>query len=283
MVRDMQKVISVDQLSSLFNAIRDSSRGKIYTNFFFDEPKHSRWIEEGIFFFKQGDGYCMLLKKNSNFYNLFYVTSSLEALKQALEETTFNLDVSTDIVTKGEGSEEINLLVSCGFDFRRRLFRMIHSGELIICRAASNIINATEADAKEIKSLLDNNFDTLSEQIPDIEEILDLIKENGVCLYKEGNAIKGLAISQIKGVSFMLRYWLVLPEARNKGIGSELLKASIDKYQSKKQSLWVVSNNDNAIKRYEHLGFRKDKLIDTVLVKKINSLDYERKDTCHIG
>lgn len=51
------------------------------------------------------------------------------------------------------------------------------------------------------------------------------------------------------------------------GIGSSLYKkVMFESKNIKRQMLWVVSDNENAIKRYEHYGFKLDRFIDNVMI-----------------
>lgn len=120
-------------------------------------------------------------------------------------------------------------------------------------------------DVCEIKKILEDNFDILSERIPSIEELLEV--KNSTFIIKEDNEIASILISEIKGKTKELRYWLVLPEYRKKGYGSLLMKYFLNSNEETiRFTLWVDTSNLNAIKNYEINGFRKDRLINKIFI-----------------
>lgn len=70
-------------------------------------------------------------------------------------------------------------------------------------------------------------------------------------------------------MTWYLRYWFTSSKYRNQGVGAKLLKSSLFlAKETKRQILWVISENENAIKRYEHYGFKRELMNDYVLIKK---------------
>jgi acyl carrier protein len=120
-------------------------------------------------------------------------------------------------------------------------------------------------DVWEINKILEDNFDILSEKIPSIEELLEV--KSSTYIIKEDNVIASILISEIKGKTKELRYWLVLPKYRKKGYGSLLIKYFLNlNDETIRFTLWVDSSNLNAIKNYELNGFLKDKLINKIFI-----------------
>ena len=121
-------------------------------------------------------------------------------------------------------------------------------------------------DSVVILQLLYSNFDPLSEQIPDIEEIAHYIQNKWVLVYKLEHKIVGFIIFELTGLTLYLRYWFVLPQFREMNIGSKLFNSFMyEGRNTKRQLLWVITHNINAIKRYVHYGFKPEKLFDYVL------------------
>ncbi len=125
--------------------------------------------------------------------------------------------------------------------------------------------NPSFEDIHEIKKKLENNFDILSERIPTIEELVEI--KNSTYIIKEDGKIASILISEIKGKTKELRYWLVLPEYRKKGYGSLLMKFFLNSNkETLRFTLWVDILNLNAIKNYEINGFKKDRLINKIFI-----------------
>ena len=93
-----------------------------------------------------------------------------------------------------------------------------------------------------------------------------LYKKDGYSYTKEFGAIKGFVIGQtiyqilgkphnITADYGYIEFVTTLAEYRGKGIMKELLKHVIEKGEYRKYMLDVASNNENAIKLYESLGF----------------------------
>lgn len=120
-------------------------------------------------------------------------------------------------------------------------------------------------DIHEIQKKLENNFDILAERIPTIEELVEI--KNSTYIIKEDGEIASILISEIKGKTKELRYWLVLPEYRKKGYGSLLMKYFLNSNREiVRFTLWVDILNSNAIKNYGINGFKKDRLINKIFI-----------------
>lgn len=66
--------------------------------------------------------------------------------------------------------------------------------------------------------------------------------------------------SETNGNEIYLDSLYVIPEYRNQGVGSSLIKSAIEKYKNigKPFGLLVEPNNNNAHKLYKQLGFKED-------------------------
>jgi acyl carrier protein/ribosomal protein S18 acetylase RimI-like enzyme len=129
----------------------------------------------------------------------------------------------------------------------------------------SKIQNPSFEDILIIKKELEDNFNILTERIPSIEELFEL--KNTTFIIKEGNEIASILISEIKGKTKELRYWLVLPQYRNNGYGSLLIKFFLNCNKvTVRFTLWVDTLNLKAIKYYELNGFKYDRLINKIFI-----------------
>ena len=66
-----------------------------------------------------------------------------------------------------------------------------------------------------------------------------------------------------------LRYWFVHPDYQDKKVGSDLMNVFLKRGKdTKRQLLWVRQDNENALARYHHYGFKKDDMCDYILTNK---------------
>ena len=103
------------------------------------------------------------------------------------------------------------------------------------------------------------------EQLPLVEELEKMIEQKHVLLSMREGHVAGMLLFDLNAMLY-LRYWLVLPEYRNQGVGSELFRQFLwEGRETKQQILWVNQANENAIVRYEHYGFKKENMYDYII------------------
>jgi acyl carrier protein len=131
----------------------------------------------------------------------------------------------------------------------------------------SKIENPNFEDLSEIKFLLEINFDVLCERIPTLTELQKLRQTTYVI--KNNNKIAAILISENKGKTEELRYWLVVPDYRGLGYGSLLMNFFLTSNpETVRYTLWVNVKNIDAINKYEHYGFQRDKLVNKIFINK---------------
>lgn len=267
----MDKIISLEQVQGFVADIRNLRQGFV-TNFFWDDQKHPYWVKTDSFcYIKCGNCY-LLLHQNCNFSNLFYIATGMDSVAAAINQVSFHDDSVVDVVVKKEGKGEIDVLREAGFEPYKYLYRMSHIGQLAndSWEKASDVTFASHKDCQLVYNALQHDFDPLCEQLPSQAEIRDYAERKQILVCKDGNKLCGFLIFELSGsTSWYLRYWYTSPEYRNQRIGAKLLKtALVIGKDTKRQQLWVISDNENAIKRYEHYGFRRELINDYVMIKR---------------
>lgn len=269
----MRKVISIEQLQECIASVRNYRKGFI-TNFFPDPFRHSLWIEKGELSFGETGESLFLLRENSFFHSLFYVSTTLQALKSDLALFLVKHQGETlvaDVVGNQDNVTARQVFLDLGFQQYASLTRMsrINNSPATVYQKNPHIVNGSVADASIIYDLLNLYFDPLAEQLPLLEELEDFAKKGQLIVYKENNEIGGFIIYELQGKTAYLRYWLVHPEFRGKGIGSalfnELLSRSAD---ARRLILWVMDTNHNAINMYLHFGAEYEMMFNYVLIKR---------------
>lgn len=266
----MDKILSYEQIQGFVNVIRSLRKGYV-SNFYWDPCKHPYWIIEGRFSFLQKNDCILMIHLQDDFCNLFYIATDMATVSAAVTSVSFEKTCIVDIVCRGEGDNEKGQLVHAGFSPYQHLFRMSHVGLLAddTWEMESDVEFGTNEDIRPLSVALMKNFDPLSEQLPSIEEIRDYIQRKQVLVIKDGVNLCGFIIFEVTGMTWYLRYWFTSSDYRNQGIGAKLLKSSLFlAKETKRQILWVISDNGNAIKRYEHYGFKRELMNDYVLIKR---------------
>ncbi|MEG0736131.1 MAG: GNAT family N-acetyltransferase [Longicatena sp.] len=214
-----------------------------------------------------------MFKDNGNFLNLFYCATNKEQLSISLFQlrnnrlnSKFVVDIIGDISTIELFSD---LFLQYGYEQYTELFRMSRIIAQVDEDRFSLVDYACVDDAHLIAELLNMYFDPLCEQLPLLEEVYTWIKQKHLLVTKDKNIITGFLIFDLIGKTSYLRYWFTHPEYRDKKIGSLLLrKFFVESRDCRRQLFWVLKNNDNAIKRYEHYGFKAELIHDKVLISK---------------
>lgn len=268
----MNKVNSIEQIVELVSKIRNLRKGFL-TNFYLDSFKHDIWIKNNSLFFEEYGETLFFIKHNNGFWNIFYTTSNIEELNNALN-ILIQIYSSQLMITDIIGNDEQCLLINdCfkrnSFQHYNNLVRMSKlTQEILEFSPNHNVSYANIDDANIVLSILNRYFDPLCEQIPYIEELYQFAKDNKILLYKENEQILGFVIYEMNKSTLYLRYWFVHPDHRDKKIGSTLLNHFFyEGRQTRRQLFWVLSENENAIKRYRHFGYSEEKMYDYVLIK----------------
>lgn len=265
---------SIEQIQGLIAEIRNLRKGYL-TNFYLDAFKHQVWINSGDFKFVKIGETLFFARISDDFCNLFYCSTTIKELTEAfrqLEQQYPGLLKMVDVVGSDIQCQPImDMLESHGYCIYRQLVRMSRmTPKDTVGINNPHIYFATPDDAKKVRELLFQYFDARCEQIPYQEELNEYAKNNHILVYKEEGEIIGFVIFESSRSTHYLRYWFVHPKHRDKKIGSILLKTFFyEGRNTRRQLFWVITDNENAIKRYEHYGYKNEEMKDYVLTKNI--------------
>lgn len=254
----MELVQSYHQLNSFISEIRSLRKGFI-SNLFLHFEKHNLWIEKKELFYQATTEGYFIFRNNSMVSYLFYITTDEFQLRKGLQEITPQIKktVMVDILEDSKIESIKQVFFDNDFLLYEELNRMSRIGLPDSIQPGLGVTFAEPEDSVVILQLLYSNFDPLSEQIPDIEEIAHYIQNKWVLVYKLEHKIVGFIIFELTGLTLYLRYWFVLPQFREMNIGSKLFNSFMyEGRNTKRQLLWVITHNINAIKRYVHYGFK---------------------------
>jgi ribosomal protein S18 acetylase RimI-like enzyme len=274
-------VVSIENIQSLIKKVKEHKRGYL-TSFFLDVSKIDLWINLHLLEYEENGETVFLCRRNQDFNNLYFATTSMDALDHDLADFLpkhkKKLFVADIVGKKTDVSDLKNIFAQREFCQYTSLVRMSR----IIKEAFNDVLDEawmTFADKKkgsEVHDLLIKYFDAYAEQLPLIEEIDTWIGKERIIIYSDdAKTVQGFLIFELIGKTSYLRYWFVHPDYREKKIGSSLLRFYFSRSDiATRQLFWVIESNANAIKRYEHFGFRKEELFDYVMINR--NIHYEK-------
>lgn len=265
----MQLVKSFEELQQQVAEIRTLRLGFI-TNFFSDPVKHRLWIEKGDCFTERVNNTLFVIKQNPSFWNVFYCSTTVDALGNDLEEFHAQHPETTmmyDIVGRDAQCQPlVELFKAKGCKVATSLVRMTRMTEPMDYTPDDTVRYASEKDLPIISQYLHKFFDEKTEQIPYDEELVDYIKQGHVLVCVEGGKVAGYVIFELNATTLYLRYWFTHPDYRDRKVGSRLLRRFFEEGKdTKRQLFWVIRSNENAIVRYKHYGFTEENMFDFVM------------------
>ncbi len=246
--------------------------GASMTNFYPTPEKLERWTAAGALFSVTAGNVLFVLRRDRDFFHISYLASGAADLMAALPELTSRETFTVDVLGKREQVEELAaLFVQAGFQSHRTLHRMTktHDGSVQPADADPEVVFATDDDARTLAGMLEAALDRYTEQIPEEHEMRRAVTERKILVIRTSAAIAGLLFFEVTGQSSLLRHWMVDSAHRDRRVGARLMRRYFsDCKDVRRFSLWVISDNDNAIDRYRHYGYQHDGLVDQVLMRR---------------
>jgi GNAT superfamily N-acetyltransferase len=274
----MKLITEISTITNAYNQIKNYKK-TFNTNFYITTDQINKLILNKLLYeITIGEAF-FLIKKNVNFSNLYYYSSSFNELAKSLplllkifsEET-----LVVDLLSKNDKCPEKILFEQNHFSLYTSLIRMSCIGKKNqnLGLSSKNVRSATNEDMEVVKKLLYLYFDPFAEQLPDTDDLLNWVNNNRVIVFEEQGNILGFIIYDLKASTLFLRYWFVHPKYRDRKIGSHLFNEFLFRgRETHRQMFWVIKSNVNAIKRYLHYGFREEIMYNFVFINK--PLKYE--------
>lgn len=258
---EFKLVTSIEHLNALVKDARNKKMGR-KSNFFPNSFANSLWINNRELKYATTPNSLILTREKSKVVEVYFFThNELELLNEVKQIENSKPVIIEEISRNGKSLFDNNQ--SC-----RSLIRI--SKKLELSDGFTNTLDSyspAQNDLIEIESILNIDFDPVTDRLPDHYELLMLHRNNGVQVYKENDKIYGFVIFEQAGKTRHLRYWWVDRTMRNQGIGSKL----INRFMSQSEAvellyLWVDTKNTNAIEKYSHYGFKPDGLRDDIYI-----------------
>ena len=211
--------------------------------------------------------FCFFKKTNHDFKNMvFYATQNALLAKNPIVNKDVNFVTEVFVLEhEVEKTSQIkNWLNSQGNYHYHTVFRMNRvKQEQEHDINFSLIQNPNENDLEVILKILEKNFDKYTERIPTLEKLQEL--QNNIYLIKENNQIAALFVTEIKGSTRFMHFWLVISDFRGKGYGELIFKYCLNcNPDIKRYMSWINIKNNYSIKKHTEFGFVKDRIINFI-------------------
>ena len=265
----MLKIKNVDEIIRYNSEIRNAGRDFV-SNFFCSKEKISLWIKKRDCFIEKQGNTLFIIKKSVNFWKVFFSSLSLDDLCgdiSVFKSIHNNIYMSIDVVGLDSQCHPIlEVLIKAGFNIVASLVRMSKKTEIYTYKTDNTIRFANREDNILISNLLHVYFNEKTEQLPYDDELNCYIALGRVLVCVNNDNVVGFLIFEMSPSTLYLRYLFTLPEFRDRKVASRLLRKFFEVGKmTKRQILWVVEANDNAVKRYRHYGFNEENMHDFVL------------------
>lgn len=246
-------------------------RKEFITNFYPDPFKTALWIRKQSFFYELSTESVLFFHQMNGCTSLFFCAASLDALNFSLKALQKGAPFVVDVISKTPSIPVLEILFQNGFVEHSVLTRMsrINRSNGENKPHDKHIRIAKLEELAEVQSLISKHFDEYSEHSPELEELEQSMMQHQIIVYEIDSQLAGFIIFDLIGVTLYLRFWFVRQDYRDKKVGSKLLSDFFWRGKAaKRQLLWVIKSNENAIKRYNHYGFENEEMYDFVLLKK---------------
>ena len=265
---------AVRSAGALFDELRQLRTGApgFTTTLFAAEAQVEAWARRGVLSRVTAPGCILLLRRDRALAHLYHWAASREALDAALASLpgTGEPPLVADLVDRAERVPQLSALYARhGFARYATLVRMARVAPAGAPAAMPPDVEvAGPADTADVHAFFERLLDPVSMQVPELEEIAEAIAQRSVLVVRRGAALGGVLVFQLQGQSAILRYWWVHERARDQGIGARLMRGMFAACASARRTvLWVLADNDDAIRKYEHYGFGREGLVDEVMLR----------------
>lgn len=258
-----------------FTAIVDAVKaraGAYITNLYAPPPKLQDWIARRELNCLETAGCALFFRKDRWFRHLYFCAADPSALTLALGRLEGAGTLTLDLLGHAAQVEELSVRFEpAGFRNFARLTRLARIASPGGPAPEGAVELATAADVAAILGKLEACFDPLKEQLPSREELAGAVAVGRILLLRDGPGLAGLLYFAEQGATSTLRYWLVDPGHRDRGIGATLIRDYFGRNPAaRRYLLWVLDANADALSKYGHYGYAPDGLVDQVMLREPN-------------
>jgi hypothetical protein len=241
----------------------------VHTNLFASRDRIEEWIDDDSLYRLAGDGASALLRRDRDFFHVYLTFVDPDGARALLDRLPADEILVTDVVGDGERDRPVTeVFEDAGYRLHRLLRRLKRRPSDLEAPAADSLRPADPSDTTWILEMLEAHFDRFSEQLPTRRQLDRAVATDSITLAVVDGSRAGFLYDESAGRRSTLRYWFVAPEWRDARVGARLLRHHVaTRCAGKTSELWVVDDNENAIKRYLHYGYEGDVLTNRVLMR----------------
>jgi len=262
---------------------RVKARAATFQTNYYATPEQTRhWIAEGrLFAVEQADA-VLILRRDGEFDRVYHAAPDPRTLATALQSLNGGRALVSDIIGRPAELPEVTAAYEqAGFKRYQELIRMALWARFPACggglaRPGPSVRVAQDPELPAAHAFLRRMLDPYADQPPTVENL----RRAAVLVSGPAATPDGVLVFETIGLSSTLRYWYVEPGVRNRGTGGRLMRRMLYECRdSRRILLWVRSDNNDAIGKYEHYGFRTDGLADHILMRRTSWQTNRRSPT----
>ncbi|QKF73472.1 acetyltransferase (GNAT family) [Aliarcobacter faecis] len=209
-------------------------------------------------------------------YKSYFMVNGFYSLELLLIKANWNKNSSLEWIYKDKIDIELKKTIDkYGFIEYTRLSKMSFMNDDYIIDIENEELNikyCNISDAKSLKLIFLHKFNKYSENLPSNIDIEKAIKTQSIIKILDKNSIVCFLWFDSKKVVTELRYLFVDENYRGQGLSKLLMKQYLYlTKQIKKKQLWVLENNEIAIKLYKSFGYSFEDLKDIIFKKEVEN------------
>ncbi|MCL2508540.1 MAG: GNAT family N-acetyltransferase [Oscillospiraceae bacterium] len=210
---ELQNQIDYETYTRLLNDFKRANRGCITNMYLLRDALENALSGRNMA--AQSEGCLLLLVLvHGTYWRVYYTAKDAGILRSALADLTAvpfgHQPLICDIVGKREKvTEEAEIFQECGFIIRRKMARSDTTKRRMAKypkKFAEDVEFARAEDAPEILVMLKDEFDVYSQQLPDLDDLLEEIAQQGAIVVRRDGRVAAFELFQINGAVFWGRF-----------------------------------------------------------------------------
>ena len=268
----IKRVDDISVIKERIVHIKDLTENGFFTNFFVDDRKLMNWISKRQVSMLENDAAVVILRKRPDFYQCYFTSASLEALGIMLKRIRQNLSGVLVVAILGDVETYHDFLLSHGFIYHMGMSQMMRVNKTPgIPTIPDGVELAQINDAPEIQELLYHLMDCYCSQIPDLDEIEEMIQDKHFLVIRDTakHKLKAFMGFDRRGVTVYGFFLAAREEYRHEMVAMDILTA----YQAYTADAiryigWIQDDNMRSMKVNQFFGEKPNGFRQEVFLSK---------------
>ena len=249
--------------SEFAECVNRNFRPGVVTNSFVKKDELTLNIENGdITLIEEGSNLFILKKRTGRYVVSFYLNDMSAPLPKLPEHCVAEIPYR---------ARNAGMISACeyfsenGFVCETERIRMTAGTPVISGGKNDSVVYAGPEDFKGVYLTMRSCFSIITGCLPEKDELLSMIKNREILIFKAGGDIAGLLHMRIGAASTEIRHLAVREQYRRMGIGRVLVSRYLSD-TGMKSTVWVSKDNEPAIMLYGNAGYSEDGMMSKVYV-----------------